>query len=223
MSDRTCVVDAHPVTGELKRGMCGRHYRAWWRENRLPLLDPNRLGPCTRECGRPARSGGLCGPCQANDWYHQNIHRAKTTQAVYRDARRDVNRQRAREWRAANPGRARAMCRRYYAAHRAEALADRRTYRQRNRTAVRMHNARRRARLRNAPVNDFTARQWRELKALYRGRCAYCGQRRRLTIDHVQPLSKGGSHTMSNIVPACQSCNSSKGDRAAPTFQPLLL
>jgi 5-methylcytosine-specific restriction endonuclease McrA len=28
------------------------------------------------------------------------------------------------------------------------------------------------------------------------------------------PLSRGGSHTASNIVPACRSCNSSKGARS---------
>ncbi|MDB4875733.1 MAG: hypothetical protein JWM41_2179 [Gemmatimonadetes bacterium] len=31
-------------------------------------------------------------------------------------------------------------------------------------------------------------------------------------MDHVIPISRGGSHTRENVVPACRSCNSKKGD-----------
>jgi 5-methylcytosine-specific restriction endonuclease McrA len=43
--------------------------------------------------------------------------------------------------------------------------------------------------------------------------CQYCGSRKRLTLDHVLPRSKGGLHTWNNVVTACEKCNSSKGDR----------
>jgi 5-methylcytosine-specific restriction endonuclease McrA len=43
--------------------------------------------------------------------------------------------------------------------------------------------------------------------------CQYCGSGKRLTLDHVIPRSKGGQHTWNNIVAACESCNSRKGDR----------
>ena len=43
--------------------------------------------------------------------------------------------------------------------------------------------------------------------------CQYCGNTKRLTIDHVIPRSKGGTHTWDNVVTACESCNSAKGDR----------
>lgn len=36
--------------------------------------------------------------------------------------------------------------------------------------------------------------------------------------DHVIPLSKGGHHTASNVVPACGPCNSVKSDGPAPPF-----
>jgi 5-methylcytosine-specific restriction endonuclease McrA len=41
-------------------------------------------------------------------------------------------------------------------------------------------------------------------------RCAYCDARA-AHLDHVVPLSRGGTDTESNIVPACASCNLSKG------------
>lgn len=48
-------------------------------------------------------------------------------------------------------------------------------------------------------------------------RCQYCGSTKRLTLDHVIPRSKGGTHTWDNVVTACAPCNSAKGDRLLPT------
>lgn len=45
-----------------------------------------------------------------------------------------------------------------------------------------------------------------------KGACQYCGKNRSLTLDHVIPKSKGGKSTWNNLVAACSSCNSQKGD-----------
>jgi 5-methylcytosine-specific restriction endonuclease McrA len=125
----------------------------------------------------------------------------------------------------------------YYATHKeehkaySEAHAEHRKvcrsfYRKENPEKARAVDQRARAKRTQAPVNDFTAQQWREMQAAYEHRCVYCGKRGKgkLTMDHIQPLSKGGSHTLSNIVPACKSCNSRKqaGPVLAPV-QPLML
>lgn len=84
---------------------------------------------------------------------------------------------------------------------------------------------RRRAAKLQAPCNDFTPTQWKEMQAAYNYRCVYCGKRAKghLTQDHLTPLSKGGSHTSSNIVPACKSCNSKKHNNAVlRPVQPML-
>jgi 5-methylcytosine-specific restriction endonuclease McrA len=44
-------------------------------------------------------------------------------------------------------------------------------------------------------------------------RCQYCGSAKQLTIDHVIPRSKGGTHTWDNVVIACETCNHKKGDK----------
>lgn len=44
-------------------------------------------------------------------------------------------------------------------------------------------------------------------------KCQYCGSTRRLTIDHVLPRSRGGEDTWENMVVACSSCNTRKGDK----------
>ncbi len=43
--------------------------------------------------------------------------------------------------------------------------------------------------------------------------CIYCGTMGALAWDHLIPSSKGGKNIISNMVPSCQGCNSSKGNR----------
>jgi 5-methylcytosine-specific restriction endonuclease McrA len=57
------------------------------------------------------------------------------------------------------------------------------------------------------------------------GHCAYCGthiERKAATLDHVQPVSKGGKTTWENCVTACAPCNSYKSDHLhfKPKFKP---
>ena len=71
---------------------------------------------------------------------------------------------------------------------------------------------RRRARRVKAAGNDLTEDQWAQLQQAWGG-CAYC---HRITVDLqrdcVLPISRGGRYTLDNVVPACRSCNASKGN-----------
>lgn len=55
------------------------------------------------------------------------------------------------------------------------------------------------------------------------GRCYYCGARldseTSYTIDHIVPQSRGGLHSLENVVPACKSCNSAKGTKFLEEFR----
>ena len=60
--------------------------------------------------------------------------------------------------------------------------------------------------------HDLSDVQWNDLKAAWGG-CAYCGAADKpLQRDNVLAISRGGRYTLDNIVPACRSCNASKGN-----------
>lgn len=109
--------------------------------------------------------------------------------------------------------------------HRARATAWRKANPETHRRMMKNHNERRRAQQLGATIADFTQDQWERMKDAYDHRCAYCGNKmKRLEKDHIIPLSKGGNHTYTNIVPACRRCNAKKRDGAVLCpVQPLLV
>lgn len=58
----------------------------------------------------------------------------------------------------------------------------------------------------------FTPEDVTRLTAIQKGRCACCKKKRKLTVDHIIPLSKGGTNWPSNLQMLCKSCNSRKHD-----------
>lgn len=56
----------------------------------------------------------------------------------------------------------------------------------------------------------------RTLLATQPHRCAHCGTTEgKLSIDHIQPLAKGGRTVLSNLQLLCRDCNTRKGDSLA--------
>jgi 5-methylcytosine-specific restriction endonuclease McrA len=55
------------------------------------------------------------------------------------------------------------------------------------------------------------------------GRCGYCGDvEPDGQIDHIIPKSKGGIHTLPNLIYVCHSCNASKCNRDLNSLRELL-
>ena len=143
-------------------------------------------------------------------YYAAHKEQGRMSRAAYRVTHKEQTQARAAAYRAAHQKELRAYFAAYHVAHIEKAHS---------------HRAARRARKAAAPLNDLTAAQWREIQVAYHYRCAYCGKKsKQLTQDHILALSNNGSHTVHNIVPACQSCNSKKGKKAPlVAVQPLLL
>ncbi len=62
-------------------------------------------------------------------------------------------------------------------------------------------------------VGTHTVEEWDQILNKFGGRCAYCKKKKKLTKDHVIPLSKGGTNYISNLQPLCRPCNSRKKDK----------
>lgn len=74
----------------------------------------------------------------------------------------------------------------------------------------RARSARKRKRRMDRVDHDLSDEQWAALRQAWGG-CAYCGATDgALQRDCVLALSRGGRYTLTNIVPACASCNASK-------------
>lgn len=66
--------------------------------------------------------------------------------------------------------------------------------------------------------HDLSPTQWTALREAWGG-CAYCGdQAAALQKDCLLPISRGGRYTVTNVVPACPSCNSSKWNTEVTTW-----
>lgn len=67
---------------------------------------------------------------------------------------------------------------------------------------------------RRGAEGKFTPAEWRSLLDKYEHKCLWCGKTGgKLTVDHVLPVSKGGTNYIDNIQPLCDHCNKSKNAR----------
>ena len=114
-------------------------------------------------------------------------------------------------WQQEHKEQERKRLREYKRKHRKRFSDQKREWRQRTKSAA-VHQNNRKASLYHA--GKFTADEWNAILNFYapNGHCLCCGNKRKLTVDHVKPLSIGGSNTVDNLQVLCVSCNSVKHD-----------
>ena len=65
--------------------------------------------------------------------------------------------------------------------------------------------------------------EWHILRAIILERdgqaCTYCGDTRKLHVDHKLPIASGGSNDFENLVTCCARCNLSKGKKLLEEWQ----
>lgn len=130
-----------------------------------------------------------------------NAERVRLISKAHYERNKELIAQRHKEWRIKNLDYARSRLREF-----------RRLNPEMARERDRCYNARRRCAMKRAIVaaNRQDAAQRREL---YGNRCAYCGSSNSIVIDHVLPIKLGGLDEAANLIPACFTCNASKGAR----------
>jgi 5-methylcytosine-specific restriction endonuclease McrA len=159
-------------------------------EKQPSAYSPDRRRPSGLQCQCKA-----CRVLASMEYDRSNASRVSKRRKEWRRANRTRLTAKRREWVRNNPKRWQATVRRHYDRHPEQLVANQR---------------RRYARARGATEGDFTAQDWKRLLEVYGQTCAYCQSGQALHADHLMPLSRGGQHTLENIVPACRHCNSRK-------------
>jgi 5-methylcytosine-specific restriction endonuclease McrA len=146
--------------------------------------------------------------------------KAKDSQKAWYLKNKELIKERSKAWHKANPSRANEINKRYIEKnlekvakwkeqYLEKARETARQWRKDNPEKVLIFSRNRRARKINAE-GSFTASEWKSVCEKYGNKCLCCGEKTKLTADHVIPLVKGGSNWISNIQPLCNSCNIKK-------------
>lgn len=160
-----------------------------------------------------------CDLCKQAMREYQLAYKEKNRQKIldrdraYYSSNREYRKAWQREWNKNNSEHRREYGKQDYLKNRERYLASAKAWASENSEARESHRSKRKASLRSAGVYKFTGRDWIRVQRRFGMKCSYCGSAEKLTQDHVVPVSRGGTHSVGNIVPCCGSCNSSKGNK----------
>lgn len=153
-----------------------------------------------------------CDKVKKRDYYIKHakeiIEKTRLWAINHPDKRREIG----KRWKDENLDKAREHGRLWAASHKDENRERERIWRSQNPEKSR-DKCRHYRVIRSTAQGGYTKAEWEEKKREYSNCCAYCGSSKKLTVDHIVPISHSGSNYISNIVPACKSCNCSKGNK----------
>ena len=146
--------------------------------------------------------------------YARNIEKRRAEARAAHHRNKDEVRARKAAYYAKNRDEILASKAAYYARNAEEIKAARKTYVNTNPEKIITHNRNRKAK-KKAADGFHTKADIQRIHAAQGGKCAIC--RKKLEpnfhVDHIKPLSKGGSNWPSNLQVACGPCNTRKRDR----------
>jgi len=152
---------------------------------------------------------------------YREENRERIAEKKRRDYEADPTRaiERSRQWYRDNIEYARARNRQRYEENRVRVAEYHRQFYQANKERYYIYGRRRRARKRNAE-GEHTFQHVVTIGDLQEWRCYYCNTdvADGYHVDHMIPLSRGGSDWPDNLVVACPTCNISKGVKTAEEF-----
>lgn len=146
--------------------------------------------------------------------------RARERTKEYHRVHREELRQKGKDYYKENQDRLKAQAVEYYWENRASALAQKKKWAKENIDVIRK-KARQRAIIENGLPGSYSEQQWQTLCEMFNKRCPSCGKHRKLTVDHIIPITRdGSSNWITNIQPLCLSCNAAKGNRHDTDYRP---
>lgn len=144
-----------------------------------------------------------------NKQYRKKNHKLLLAyMARYRKENREAIIDYLREWKIDNPD----YDRNWRKKNKKNKRRNQQKYRRKHPERIRVFNAVYASR-RTKAGGKFTEAEWLSLCKKYDHRCLCCNLRKKLTPDHVVPVSKGGTSNIDNIQPLCQLCNSTKNNK----------
>lgn len=165
-------------------------------------------------------SGGLrseCADCTKkymDEWRKKNKSKTLEYMAEWRNKNRKKLAQYAKTFHAKHKGYSTAQSRAYRAKYPGKAKKQAHDWYKNNTEKARAKYSAYRAKKKGSQTEVITAEKWCGIISKFGGMCAYCGSKdKKLTQDHVLPISKGGGHVIENLVPACMDCNRKKSGR----------
>jgi 5-methylcytosine-specific restriction endonuclease McrA len=142
-------------------------------------------------------------------WYEANKDTVNAKAKIYRMENKDKKAAADKRWSAANRDKTRAASKRWRERNPEKAKLVRQNNEAKNPFRARLKQQKRRQRIKE---NGLFVVTQQDAKKLLSGLCFYCGGPSE-HIDHVVPVARGGSHSIGNLVGACQRCNQSKGSK----------
>lgn len=147
-------------------------------------------------------------------WLAEHKEQVRASDIAYRAAHADELREKQREYNASEAGKARAA--RYASKHIQERRELARAYRQTPKGVIvhRVTERKRRQEKRAGGTLDNAA--FYAKCADLQWHCQICGKEltiENVTIDHIVPISKGGTNAIENLQPLCMRCNNIKSDK----------
>jgi len=152
----------------------------------------------------------VCNSASAKRYYHKNPERMKERRREWYQDNIERERAKAKDRYWADPEASREKNKKWKSENSEKVKAYQREYVRSNLDAFRCYNQNRRARL-EGNGGSHTAEQWQLLCESFGNVCLCCKEEKPLTVDHVVPISKGGTNDIWNLQPLCRGCNSSRG------------
>jgi predicted nucleic acid-binding Zn ribbon protein len=145
------------------------------------------------------------------EWYQKNKERHALKGKLYVERNKEKVKRYKKQYAEQNKEKIKEQNRQLYLKNKEKICNNAKVWRKANPEKRSVSEQRRRSLQKELP-STLNAEQWIVAKECFNNKCAYCGKETGLTQDHFIPLSKSGEYSVSNIIPACISCNSSKND-----------